>query len=80
MKNKSIVLIQTLSLGILSITLYFLLYYFNDLILEYSKEGGWYFIVPIVIAFIFSIVHGGFTGYFWDLLGVKAKIVKKGNK
>jgi len=80
MKNKPIVLIQTLALGIFSVTLYFLLYYFNDLILEFSKQGGWYFIVPIVIAFIFSIVHGAFTGYFWELLGVKAKAVKKVNK
>ncbi|EDN70466.1 hypothetical protein BGP_5104 [Beggiatoa sp. PS] len=54
----------------------FLLYYFEEPILDWSKRGGWYFLVPISMAF-FSIVHGTFTGRFWDLLGVKAKSVKK---
>ncbi len=34
------------------------------------------FLVPIVLAFIFSAVHGAFTAKFWDVLGVKAKTVK----
>ncbi|MCK5718453.1 MAG: hypothetical protein KAH84_00740 [Thiomargarita sp.] len=76
MKNKSVVLIQTLLFGSYSVFFYFLLYHFNDLILDASKQGGWYFIVPIMIAFSFSVVHGAFTGYFWELLGVKAKAVK----
>ncbi len=70
-------LIQTVSLGIISATLYFLLYYFEEPILDWSKQGGWYFIVPLTIAFVFSLVHGAFTGHFWDFLGVKAKSVKK---
>ena len=77
MKNKSVVLIQTLLFGTYSVIFYFLLYYFNDLILNFSKQGGWYFIVPIIIAFTFSMVHGAFTGCFWDLLGIKAKTVRK---
>jgi hypothetical protein len=77
MINKSIVLNQTLLLGTYSVILYFLLYHFNDLILDFSKQGGWYFVVPIVIAFTFSAIHGTFTGYFWDLLGIKAKNVRK---
>jgi hypothetical protein len=29
------------------------------------------FFVPIVIALVFSLVHGSFTSQFWDVLGVK---------
>jgi len=63
--------------GITSVILYFLLYFFEESILESSKQGHWFFIVPIAIAFVFSLVHGTFTSHFWDLLGVKAKSIKK---
>jgi len=74
---KSSMIIQTVILGLTSGLLYFLLYQFNGEILNWSKQGGWYFIVPISIAFVFSFVHGAFTSHFWDLLGVKAKSIKK---
>lgn len=67
------ILTKTIFFGVISATLYYLLYYFNQEILEMSKQGNWYFIVPISIAFVFSGIHGAFTGFFWDLLGVKAK-------
>ena len=75
MKHKGIA--KTLIFGTVSVGLYFLLYFFNDEILIHSKEGGWNFIIPILIAFTFSVVHGNFTGYFWELLGVEAKTTKK---
>jgi len=76
-KDGQRVLKKTLAYGIISITLYVLLYFYERDILALSKEGKWNFIVPMVIAFIFSIVHGNFTGQFWDLFGVKAKTTKK---
>ncbi len=69
-------LTKTVIYGTLSVTLYFLLYLFSEQIIELSRQGGRYFMIPIVIAFIFSVVHGNFTGYFWDLLGIKAKTKK----
>ncbi|MGF1644332.1 MAG: hypothetical protein ACFCUJ_11850 [Thiotrichales bacterium] len=63
--------------GVLSAALYALLYVLADPILELSQRGHWYFVIPIAIAFAVSFVHGNFTGYFWDLLGFKAKSVKK---
>ena len=75
MDNQRIVT-KTVVYGILSAGLYFLLYLFSEQITELSKQGRWYFMVPMTIAFVFSIVHGNFTGYFWDLLGVKAKAKK----
>ena len=71
------VLKRTLVFGTVSVVLYLLLYLGADLILEYSKQGRWFFFVPIGIAFLFSIMHGNFTSHFWDLFGVKAKTVKK---
>ena len=68
---------QILVYGTISITLYFCLYLFEKQIIELSRQGEWYFIVPIAIAFLFSFVHGHFTGQFWDIIGVKAKQMKK---
>ena len=70
-------LTRTLLYGAISVTLYTLLYLFNEEILTHSKDGKWNFIIPITIAFIFSVVHGNFTGQFWDLFGIKAKSTKK---
>lgn len=66
-------LLATLLFGLVSGVLYLALYHYAQPILEYSRQGRWYFIVPIVIAFVFSYVHGQFTGQFWDLLGMRAK-------
>lgn len=59
--------------GLASLLLYFLLYFFEDSILAFTTRGGWYFIFPVLVAFIFSYAHGTFTAHFWDLLGIKAK-------
>lgn len=59
--------------GLVALTLYFLLFLFEDQILEFTSRGGWYFIGPVVIAFVISYVHGNFTSHFWDTLGIKAK-------
>lgn len=70
-------LTRTLLYGALSVALYLLLYLFEERVLALSKHGGWYFFVPMTIAFVFSVVHGNFTGQFWDLFGIKAKTTKK---
>lgn len=63
--------------GIASLGLYFLLFLFNDEIRQMaeatSRGDKSLFFVPIIIAFIFSIVHGAYTGYFWEALGISAK-------
>jgi hypothetical protein len=65
--------VRTLALGVLSVLLYAGLFLTEDRILQLSTLGGWYFLVPVTIAFLFSLAHGAFTGYFWDLLGIKAR-------
>jgi len=63
--------------GALSAGLYFGLYTFNDdirHIAEMTNQGDkTYFLLPIGIAFLFSVVHGLFTDRFWEALGLKAK-------
>jgi len=63
---------KTISLGVISIALYAVLLLKQDLIIEYVGRGGVYAFLPIVTAFIFSFVHGTFTGNFWTVLGVEA--------
>ncbi len=74
---KQRVLLYTIVLGILSAGLYFLLWWLEKPIMSYSQQGKWYFIIPIAIAFAFSLVHGAFTGYFWEALGIQAKSTKE---
>jgi len=64
---------KTAVYGGFSLTLYVLLYLFEDSILGFASRGSWFFLVPIVAAFVFSFVHGNFTAHFWDMLGIKAK-------
>lgn len=32
----------------------------------------WHVLIPILLAFAISLVHGAFTGLFWDAMGLKA--------
>lgn len=63
--------------GVTSVALYSMLYFFSaDLTqMAQSTHAGHkgFFFLPIVIALVFSLVHGSFTSHFWDVLGVKAK-------
>lgn len=64
-------------LGILSLVLYLLLYHYSaDLVrmatITHQGQKA-YFLAPIGVAMAFSLVHGAFTGRFWDLLGFKPK-------
>ena len=64
-------------MGIISIALYTALLMNQDIINNYIGRGGVYAFLPIVTAFIFSFVHGNFTGDFWTVLGVEAAKKKK---
>lgn len=70
-------LMITMALGLLSLVLYIQLFHFDaelrELTLATNQGHKSYFLVPIGIAFLFSLVHGAFTDRFWDALGVKAR-------
>ena len=64
-------------LGGLSALLYVLLFQFSDRLTAMAtaaREGEkLYALVPLAIAMVFSLVHGAFTGHFWEALGLRAK-------
>ncbi|BCB95698.1 hypothetical protein JZK55_06200 [Dissulfurispira thermophila] len=64
-------------MGIISIALYTALLTNQAIINNYVGRGGIYAFLPIVMAFIFSFVHGNFTGDFWAVIGVEAARKKK---
>jgi len=75
---------KALVFGAASAVLYTLLFVYSDHLVEYAHrtrqgEHIW-FVVPIIIAFIFSYFHGAFTGYFWDVLGLTAAQKTKSKK
>ncbi|MDD3516855.1 MAG: hypothetical protein PHQ14_00790 [Chromatiales bacterium] len=65
--------LKAIGFGVLSVALYGALFVFEDDLLAASTGGGWAFVVPVVVAFVFSYIHGAFTGHFWDALGIQAK-------
>lgn len=68
---------KAIVLGIMSLALYAALLLNQDLINKYWALGGLYAFLPIGTAFVFSFVHGSFTGNFWSALGVEASKKKK---
>lgn len=40
----------------------------------FTRTDGWYPVLPVVTAFVFSLAHGAFTGYFWKALGIQARV------
>ncbi|MBI4842942.1 MAG: hypothetical protein HY809_01265 [Nitrospirae bacterium] len=64
-------------LGIISASLYILLLSRQEFVTQYFAKGGINAFLPIITAFIFSFVHGSFTGSFWTVLGVEAAKKKK---
>jgi hypothetical protein len=75
-KKKAIV--SAIVMGALSIGLYTLLFIKQDLVNATFGKGGIYALLPIATAFLFSFVHGNFTGSFWTALGIEAAKGKGG--
>lgn len=66
--------LQLVLTGAGSMLLYLLLFLFEDEIMRaYTRTDGLYWLLPVATAFVFSLVHGAFTGYFWEVLGVRGR-------
>ncbi len=68
---------KMLVMGIISIALYAALLTHQDEVNEMFGKGSWYAFLPIIAAFLFSFVHGSFTGDFWTVVGIEAAKKKK---
>ncbi len=67
--------IKFIALGAIVAGLYGLLFVYEEEVIRLCRQGGWMFLFPVSVAFVFSIFHGAFTSMFWDLLGVRANVV-----
>lgn len=60
--------------GVLSGALYLLLYLYEKEIMEsFTRTDGWYPVLPVITAFVFSFAHGAFAGCFWEVIGIRAR-------
>ena len=64
--------LKALLFGVVSVALYAALLSNQDIINDNFARGGMFAFLPIAAAFLFSFVHGSFTGHFWTLMGVEA--------
>ena len=47
--------------------------YEEEVMALFTRTDGWHPVLPVLTALLFSFVHGAFTGYFWEVLGVVAR-------
>ena len=72
--KKSKPYLQLIASGIVSCALYLLLYlYEREIMAAFTRTDGWFPVLPVLAALVFSFAHGAFTGYFWEVLGIKAR-------
>ncbi len=71
---------KALFFGLVSVGLYGALLTQQDFLNNTFGKGGMFAFLPIVTAFVFSYVHGTFTGDFWTVMGVEAAKKTKGGK
>lgn len=73
--EKSRPYLQLIASGIVSGSLYLLLYWYErEIMAAFTRTDGWYPALPVAAAFVFSFTHGAFTACFWDVLGVKGRL------
>jgi hypothetical protein len=63
--------------GVVSIAMYAALLLYQEPVIDYFGRGGFFAFLPIAVAFLFSYVHGSFTGSFWSVMGIEASKKKE---
>ncbi|MBS1137067.1 MAG: hypothetical protein H6R11_1021 [Proteobacteria bacterium] len=48
----------------------------KEMMVLFTRKEGLFPLLPVIAAFVFSLFHGNFTGYFWDVVGIQAKAHK----
>jgi hypothetical protein len=65
---------QLLAAGSASATLYVLVYlYEREIMALFTRTDGLYPALPVLTAFVFSLVHGAFANYLWDVIGIRGR-------
>ena len=76
-KNMDLLKLKILFFGSISFIFYFLIFYFEELVMHYFVLGSWYALLPISTAFLISIAYGSFANFVIDYIG---KIQETRNK
>ncbi|RJR40731.1 MAG: universal stress protein [Deltaproteobacteria bacterium] len=63
---------KTVGFGLATAVLYAAVFMNTDTVMQYFTKGAWYAALPIATVFVFSFVHGAFSGYLWEALGIQA--------
>jgi hypothetical protein len=72
--NQRAIYLKLAGSGAASAALYFLLYlYEKEIMASFTRADGFYPALPVLAALVFSFIHGAFTAYFWEALGVRGK-------
>ena len=70
-------ILRIIFFGSISFILYFLIFYFEELVMHYFVLGSWYALLPICTAFLISIAYGSFANFVIVYIG---KIQEKKTK
>ena len=54
---------RILLFGSISFISYFLIFYYEEMVMHYFVLGAWHALLPIITAFLISIVYGSFSNY-----------------
>ena len=63
--------------GSISFISYFLIFYYEEMVMHYFALGSWHALLPISTAFLISIVYGSFSNYVIEYFN---RIQKERNK
>ena len=47
--------------------------YEKEVMASFTRTDGWYPVLPVLTALVFSLAHGAFTGYFWEAVGIRPR-------
>lgn len=57
--------------GVISLTMYLLVFLNQDTVTEYFTKGGAYAIVVVITALAFALIHGSFANYLLEVIGLQ---------
>ena len=57
--------------GLVSLSIYILMFAFQEKVLDYSTRGSWYSVLLIVTVLVVALVHGSFASSLLSVLGVR---------
>jgi len=63
---------KTVGFGLATAAIYAAMFWNTDAVMHYFTKGAWYAALPIATVFVVSFVHGAFSSYLWEVLGIQA--------